>query len=516
LRRLPFTTANIFISSRRSSLPPLTQLLHWHKLANEAALKAALIRTKKMKKLDSVNPPKETLQEKAEWMQQIIEEEQAKPLQVGKDYILKYEEEEKRNEAALQKQVEHHVTCLKNLKDTIDKRAQIKAKKQQFKDFKEQVNAERKAVLEGKISAQQRFRVDKNQTFGGEGSGEGQKTQGALATVIGSLDKLVDLEKRISSLESDNLLDRVKEGSSVPQQKLAKMKLAFSKKRSEPKPGVPAKAYYSVRVQQGKKGGKARGVRGTMKGLGRAGRNKDQKARTTGGGGAFLTQKKMGRSNPYLSSTSGVARGGGRSAVAARSKPSTLRERREQHKVKRDNERVRKERMRGRGASGGVKMSTVSMARFEDIRKQQRGRIEQIKRGGKPGMGTHGRKAGGGMGDTGVRGVRGAGARSGGRGVNNRVNRTGRMGAGAPRGVRTGGRSVGARTGGRPRPAPRGKVGGYKTVTGASRNTGPKPRGASRFPSVKGATTGGIRGRAGGSGLKAVRANRAKAARKAW
>ena len=82
------------------------KLLHWHKLANEAALKAALIRTKKMKRTDSVNPPKETLQEKAEWMQQIIEEEQAKPLQVGKDYILKYEEEEKRNEAALQKQVE--------------------------------------------------------------------------------------------------------------------------------------------------------------------------------------------------------------------------------------------------------------------------------------------------------------------------------------------------------------------------------------------------------------------------
>eukprot|EP00520_Triparma_pacifica_P004469 CAMPEP_0118668598 /NCGR_PEP_ID=MMETSP0785-20121206/20432_1 /TAXON_ID=91992 /ORGANISM="Bolidomonas pacifica, Strain CCMP 1866" /LENGTH=262 /DNA_ID=CAMNT_0006563183 /DNA_START=140 /DNA_END=924 /DNA_ORIENTATION=+ len=225
--------------SQLDALKSEMKLLHWHKLANEAALKAALIRTKKMKKSDSINPPKETLQEKAEWMQQIIEEEQAKPLQVGKDYILKYEEEERRNEAALQKQVEHHVTCLKNLKDTIEKRAMIKQKKQQFKEFKEQVNAERQAVLEGKISAQQRFRV-KATTATGEGSGEGQKNKGALATVIGSLDKLVDLEKRISSLESDNMLDRVKEGASVPSQKLAKMKLAFSKKRTEPKPGIPA------------------------------------------------------------------------------------------------------------------------------------------------------------------------------------------------------------------------------------------------------------------------------------
>jgi hypothetical protein len=250
--------------------------------------------------------------------------------------------------------LQHHVTCLKNLKDTIDKRAQIKQKKQQFKDFKAQVNAERKAVLEGKISAEQRFRV-KASTASGEGSGEGGKSKGALATVIGSLDKLVELEKRISSLESDNMLDRVKDGASVPQQKLERMKLAFSKKRSEPKPGIPAKSYYSVRVQQGKRGG-GRGVRGTMKGLGRAERNK-AKSKTMGG--AFMTQKKNLRGNPYLSSTSGVARGSGRSAVAARSKPSTLRERREVHKVKRENENLRRERMKGRGASGGVKTRNV-------------------------------------------------------------------------------------------------------------------------------------------------------------
>ena len=88
------------------------KLLHWHKLANEAALKAALIRTKNMKQADSRTAPRETLQEKASWMQQLIEEEQAKPLQVGKDFIKKYEEEEARGEAALTRQVEHHIKLL--------------------------------------------------------------------------------------------------------------------------------------------------------------------------------------------------------------------------------------------------------------------------------------------------------------------------------------------------------------------------------------------------------------------
>lgn len=46
------------------------KLLNWHKLANEAALKAALIRTKKLRKMDK-SPPSKSLQDKAAWMQQV-------------------------------------------------------------------------------------------------------------------------------------------------------------------------------------------------------------------------------------------------------------------------------------------------------------------------------------------------------------------------------------------------------------------------------------------------------------
>ena len=66
-------------ASQIEELEQEMKLLHWHKLANEAALKAALIRTKKLK--ESSNNPLaavESRRERAQWMQQIIEEEQNK------------------------------------------------------------------------------------------------------------------------------------------------------------------------------------------------------------------------------------------------------------------------------------------------------------------------------------------------------------------------------------------------------------------------------------------------------
>ena len=182
-----------------SALESEMKLLHWHKLANEAALKAALIRTKKMRAADSKKPAKETLKEKAEHMQQVIEEEQAKPLQVGKDYIREYEADEKRNEEALQRQVSHHVTCLKNLRASIEKRETVRARKANFKHFKAEVEEERRQVMEGKAANADRFKTDtlKRTQEGGEQSVEkGGKAGGTLTTVIGSLDRLVELEKR--------------------------------------------------------------------------------------------------------------------------------------------------------------------------------------------------------------------------------------------------------------------------------------------------------------------------------
>ena len=80
--------------------------------------------------------------------------------------------------------------------------------------------------MEGRVSAANRFKVRTAQQTG-EGSHEADPTPkqtGTLSTVIGSLDKLVELEKRISSLESDNVHGRVQGGATVPQRKLAPLR----------------------------------------------------------------------------------------------------------------------------------------------------------------------------------------------------------------------------------------------------------------------------------------------------
>lgn len=103
------------------------KLLHWHKLANEAALKAALLKTKKIKAQGGGTtrpvPAMTTLsmptEERAAWMQQVIEEEQSKPLQVTKDFMSKYEEKEKENEGRLDNEVAAHIRSLKNIRKQV-------------------------------------------------------------------------------------------------------------------------------------------------------------------------------------------------------------------------------------------------------------------------------------------------------------------------------------------------------------------------------------------------------------
>lgn len=103
------------------------KLLHWHKLANEAALKAALLKTKKIKAHGgaTTRPIAATTNlamptgERAAWMQQIIEEEQSKPLHVTKHFMKEYEEREKGNEDKLETEVAAHIRSLRNLRGQV-------------------------------------------------------------------------------------------------------------------------------------------------------------------------------------------------------------------------------------------------------------------------------------------------------------------------------------------------------------------------------------------------------------
>lgn len=70
------------------------KLLHWHKLANEASLKAAIIRSKRVrgKDRDRGELMTQRQREKAVWLRQIIQDEYSKPLEVDETFMKEYKE----------------------------------------------------------------------------------------------------------------------------------------------------------------------------------------------------------------------------------------------------------------------------------------------------------------------------------------------------------------------------------------------------------------------------------------
>ena len=228
------------------------KLLNWHKLANEAALKAALLKTKQLKERDAKPRTSEKLREQAAWMQRVIEEEQAKPLEVSREFVAQYQRREQQEEQRLDDEVTRHITSLKKLRGEIESRERLRARKEEYKRAK---------------AANARRQPTETRSEDGNDRAEQKAPQGGtLRTVISSLDRLVDLERRIASLEKDSLFDRVEHaagsvassepaGSRKPRR--GRTGLKFTKQRIPMSTNRPSKNVYAVRLQHG-----ARGPRG--------------------------------------------------------------------------------------------------------------------------------------------------------------------------------------------------------------------------------------------------------------
>ena len=104
------------------------KLLQWHKLANEAAIKAALHKAKQMH--DEPRLPEVCeISKETQKLQQLIEEEQLKPLEVNRHYKLETMKAKVKADEALQKQLDVHIFCLNQLKKNIKKNLHYVAKK---------------------------------------------------------------------------------------------------------------------------------------------------------------------------------------------------------------------------------------------------------------------------------------------------------------------------------------------------------------------------------------------------
>jgi hypothetical protein len=251
------------------------KLLHWHKLANEAALKAALLKTKKAKSSKGAGgilraaPPAAAnhmpLEEKAVWVQQIIEEEQSKPLQVGRDFIEEYERHEKTQGARLDREIERHIASLKRLREQVTVREAMRSRRAEFRTVQQQLEREKHELLQGRLtgtSAADTTTETQQQQQDAGAAAAAVSVSGALNTVLGSLSKLMELEKRISNLESNNAYDEqylaaggssnnqnASQAASVTNSSSASAagaRLSFTKRRTEASLTQPSKEYYAV------------------------------------------------------------------------------------------------------------------------------------------------------------------------------------------------------------------------------------------------------------------------------
>ena len=140
------------IRSRKAKLEAELKLLEWHKMANEAALKAALLQTKSIKET-AASPAKSTAsfaQDDEKWIRKVIDEEQVKPLEVSRDFVLEYEKREKANAERLSTQVERHIGTLKKLRERLENRQEVKQRSEEYRTWQRTFAPKKNAVYSGK------------------------------------------------------------------------------------------------------------------------------------------------------------------------------------------------------------------------------------------------------------------------------------------------------------------------------------------------------------------------------
>lgn len=192
--------------SRSSHVEELQQemkLLNWHKLANEAALKAAIIKTNKIKQEDASFAHSltfEDMDEKQQRIQQIIEEEQLKPLQVNSEFFRDFAAREKKDEVKMDDDVQRHIDHLKKLKATMAQREDVQKRRQRYHEGIQQLNGRQKSNQEDEANPPKRDQRSKYSHLQ-----RAVQSGNKHVDVICSLDKLMELEKRIRNLEDAGL-----------------------------------------------------------------------------------------------------------------------------------------------------------------------------------------------------------------------------------------------------------------------------------------------------------------------
>ncbi|KAH7485248.1 hypothetical protein KRP22_006413 [Phytophthora ramorum] len=267
------STASAAPISQAEELQQEMKLLNWHKLANEAALKAAIIKTNKIKQEDSQFASAFTQgerEEREQRAQQIIEEEQLKPLQVNTEFFRNLEAKGQRDEAKLDDDVQRHIQHLRKLKESMTQREDMQRRRQQYREKMLELHVSGNGTSRSKMlpkgqqgsnqdeeggSPGKRDRGNSSSVYHRAAMAGGGKAAQDNASVVSSLDRLMELEQRIRHLEDAGLavddLDNVRDGSTSSRtagskQHAATGGLRFAKRRANGGLHEPSRTVYAV------------------------------------------------------------------------------------------------------------------------------------------------------------------------------------------------------------------------------------------------------------------------------
>ena len=401
--------------TRKEKIMEELKLLEWHKMANDAAIKAALMQNKTLKHTEVDTEPVHS-EDDARWMRKVIQQEHIKPLEVNKQFVLEYEAKEKENEERLTAQVERHINTLSKLRGKLEEKATMKRTSDEYRSWQRDFYEKKTAVMSGKtiqdMEEEERVRTAELEAQGVKPKKRAvsQKKNTELSNVLESLDKLAELENRITTLEKDNVYERMIQAEKPSADR--RTVLDFKKGRVPARGGGPTKGNnlapmsITYNVQPKTKSWQVP-VKGITKQRG-GGPSARGKSSTLGGGsgdGTFLTgmddtgegvsNARLRKARANFDSSAGQKNLRGR----VQNKKTRIREevtgaRKHQQALselnrRRNEQQIQKRPARGaaaRGAASGVRTKNHHLQDFQNQKSKFKKRTENIRNGRGGGM----------------------------------------------------------------------------------------------------------------------------------
>ena len=238
-------------TTQQDSVAHELRMLNWYKLANEAAMKAALVKQKRFKEVPRYNPAAERVRQRASWMEQVIAEEQNKPLELPSDRYTKLLQRESAEREKQTEKAHERYQQIRKLKSELEDK---ELRKVQYRRFLAEQDKQRRAAMakEGSL----------DMLYGMEPEIEPNEVGMSVDAII-NLQKLERLEERMATIIKDTetqnekaiVLDLTQAGdvgvNKVKESDTSTLnaeQIKFVKRRTEPRLHQPSQVYYTAKV----------------------------------------------------------------------------------------------------------------------------------------------------------------------------------------------------------------------------------------------------------------------------